>query len=133
MGSGQKAGLGVWWGEDNKLNSSKRVTGEKPTKNSSEVQAATEAIKVAGKAELKKLLIHTDSQFLINCSGWIAGWKKKGWVTGKGEPVKNKEDLMDMDKALTENEGLTVKWTLTKDKDGNKGASQLAVAGAKLT
>ena len=52
---GQRAGLGVWWGEDHKLNSIKRVTGDKLTKNSTEVQAATEAIRLAGEAgQMKK-------------------------------------------------------------------------------
>merc|ERR1712098_889983 len=105
--NGQKAGLGVWWGEGHTLNTSKAVTGEKLSKNASGVQAATEAVRLAGKEGIKKLMIHTDSQFLINCSGWIAGWKKK--------------ELMAMDKELTDNEGLEVKWSLTKGKEGNKG------------
>merc|ERR1719449_116421 len=91
-----------------------------------------EAVRLAGKEGIKKLIIHTDSQFLINCSGWIAGWKKKGWVTGKGEDVKNKEELMAMDKELTDNKGLEVKWSLTKGKEGNKGAGTLGTAACKL-
>ena len=99
----------------------------------SEIQAATEAVTIAGKEEgIQKLLIHTDSQFLINCSGWIAGWKKKGWVTAKGEPVKNKDDLMALDEQHSSTKGLEVKWTLTKGEPGNKAANELAVAGCKL-
>ena len=48
------------------------------SKNSSEVQAAREAVAVAGQERVKKLVIKTDSQFLVNCAGWLAGWKVGG-------------------------------------------------------
>merc|ERR1712080_1603 len=54
--NGQKAGLGVWWGEGHSLNASKAITGEKLSKNASDVQAATDAIKLAGRKESRSLL-----------------------------------------------------------------------------
>ena len=45
------------------------------TKNSAEVQAATLAIEVAGKEGIKKLLINSQNQQLVNSAGWIPGWK----------------------------------------------------------
>ena len=36
--------------------------------------------------------------------------QKKGWVTGKGEPVKNKEDLMALDEQLTKYKDMEVKY-----------------------
>ena len=48
------------------------------TKNSAEVQAATLAIKVAAKEGIKKLLINSQNQQLVNSASWIPGWKV-GW------------------------------------------------------
>ena len=45
------------------------------TKNSAEVQAATLAIQVAAKEGIKKLLLNTQNQQLVNSAGWISGWK----------------------------------------------------------
>ena len=45
------------------------------TKNSAEVQAATLAIQVAAKEGIKKLLLNTQNQQLVNSAGWIPGWK----------------------------------------------------------
>ena len=35
--------------------------------------------------------------------------QKKGWVTAKGDPVKNKEELILLDKELTAHKELEVK------------------------
>ena len=41
-----------------------------------EIQAGIVAIRQAVVADRKKLVIHTDSQFLINCvTKWMQGWK----------------------------------------------------------
>ena len=44
---------------------------------------------------------------LSGMTKWIAGWKKKGWVTAAKEPVKNKEDLMELDEAMQK---IKVEW-----------------------
>jgi len=131
--SGQKVGLGVWWADDHPFNISQRGGGEKLTKNSAEVQAATLAVKVAAREGVKKLLINSHNQQLVNSAGWIPGWKKKGWLTAKGDPVKNKEELVLLDDALSSNKEMEVKWQLNKGEEGNKEAGKLATAGAKLS
>lgn len=40
----------------------------------------------------RRITICTDSLYSINCiTKWSDNWKKKGWRTAKGEPVKNLE------------------------------------------
>ena len=94
-----------------------------PTNNNAEIQAATQAILKAsaiGKSQsnsrsiifgpvgcwkphshfvgVRKIKLHTDSQFLINCmTQWIHKWKKNNWTTVNKQPVKNKESLMELD------------------------------------
>lgn len=68
-----KAGLGVYFGENNRLNVSEPVSG-RATNNCGEIQAATKAIKLAHNEGIKKLCIKTDSQFLINSvTKWMKG------------------------------------------------------------
>lgn len=53
--------------------------------------------------------IITDSQFTINCiTKWIHKWKKNHWKLAKGGPVKNKEELVQLD-ALCQ-QFLDIKW-----------------------
>ena len=47
---------------------------------------------------------------VINCTAateWIKKWKKNGWQTSTAEPVKNKEDIVRLDKACQK---IPVKW-----------------------
>lgn len=102
------AGLGIYFGEGHSLNTSKPVSG-RPTNNCGEIQAATMAINLTKPFGIKKLIIHTDSQFLINAvEKWISGWKKRGWKLTNGTPVKNKEDFVLLDEAIAKS-GMEIK------------------------
>lgn len=40
----------------------------------------------------KKAIIHCDSQYAINCiTKWAKSWRRNGWLTQKGEPVRNQD------------------------------------------
>ncbi|KAK4309389.1 hypothetical protein Pmani_018966 [Petrolisthes manimaculis] len=129
--NGAKAGVGVYFGRDHPLNVSEPVKG-RATNNTAEIQAATYALELAKASGFSKVAVHTDSQFMINCmTSWLKNWKKKNWVKSDGEPVKNKEDLMTLDKA---SDGMAVKWVHVKGHSGHEGnemADKLARTGAK--
>lgn len=38
--------------------------------------------------------VHTDSRYVVDAfnKSWISNWKRNGWKTASGQPVKNKED-----------------------------------------
>ena len=38
---------------------------------------------------------------------WVSNWKKNGWQTSQSEPVKNKDDIMQLDSACQK---INVKW-----------------------
>ncbi len=44
-----------------------------------------------------EVTVRTDSELLIKSSEWIHGWKRNGWRTANGEPVKNRDLLEQMD------------------------------------
>lgn len=132
--SGARAGIGVWWSDNVCYNLSRAVVGGRHTNNTAEIQAATMAIGQARGLQIKKLNIHTDSQFLINCiTVWIKNWKVNNWMTKDRKPVKNREDLEALDSQLSKGDVL-VKWTHVRGHSGvlgNERADQLAVLGAK--
>ncbi|WP_338888138.1 ribonuclease H [Rhodococcus sovatensis] len=52
------------------------------------------------------LLIESDSQYAIKCaSEWLPGWKRKGWKTAGGTPVRNLDLVKSIDTAISERTG----------------------------
>ncbi|XP_076035203.1 ribonuclease H1-like [Oratosquilla oratoria] len=128
---GAKAGVGVYFGPGHPMNVSEPVRG-RATNNTAEIQAATYALELAHATGFDKVVINTDSQFVINCvEKWMKSWKKNGWKKKDGTQVINKEDLKDLDKASS---GLEVKWVYVQGHMGNIGneaADRLARDGAQ--
>lgn len=80
------------------------------------------------------LLIESDSQYAIRCaSEWVAGWKRKGWRTASGEPVKNLELVQSIDRTIAGREG-PVRFHWVRGHVGNpfnERADQLAGLAAR--
>ena len=38
---------------------------------------------------------------------WVGRWKRNGWLTSQAEPVKNKDDIVQLDSACQK---IDVKW-----------------------
>lgn len=67
------------------------------TNNRMELMAAIKALEVLTRS--CEVDLYTDSQYLRKgMTEWLDGWKKKGWINSKREPVKN----ADLWKALDE-------------------------------
>ena len=89
------------------------------TNNKMELTAVINALKFALDLREKEIEIRTDSQYVKNgISSWIFSWKKKGWRTAGGDPVKNKELWIELD-AL--NSKLKATWTWVKGHAGIDG------------
>jgi len=102
------------------------------TNNRMELTAVIEAL-----AALKRpsaVEVYTDSQYVRNgITEWLAQWKRRGWRTADGKPVKN----VDLWQALEREAGrheITWHWVRGHaGHDGNERADELAnrgVAGA---
>jgi ribonuclease HI len=74
--------------------------------------------------------LHTDSQYLRQgITAWISGWKRKGWRTASGTPVKNIDLWQRLDAARMVH---TVRWHWVRGHAGhdqNERADALARAG----
>lgn len=99
------------------------------TNNRMEMTAAIVALE-ALTADLPVVLF-TDSQYVRNgITSWIAGWKRKGWRTAAGEPVKNADLWQRLDIAAARR---SVDWRWVKGHAGHEGnelADRLATRGA---
>ncbi|VEN35280.1 unnamed protein product, partial [Callosobruchus maculatus] len=81
---------------------------------------------------IKKVELHTDSQFTLNSiTLWIHRWKKDGWKTSAGKDVKNKEDFVKLDERVSQ--FADIRWVLERGHAGVRGneeADKLAKLGA---
>ncbi len=69
------------------------IAGGEPqtTNNRMELRAGIEALKSLPEGSV--LDFYTDSQYLRNAfvKRWLSAWKRRGWLTASGKPVKNQD------------------------------------------
>ncbi|MFN5997587.1 MAG: ribonuclease HI [Paracoccaceae bacterium] len=98
------------------------------TNNRMELLAAISALEALTRPT--ELTIVTDSAYVKNgITEWIAGWKRKGWRTAGGSPVKNVELWQRREAAAATHK---VTWRWIKGHAGhaeNERADELARAG----
>ncbi|MCU1640607.1 MAG: rnhA [Nocardia sp.] len=74
------------------------------TNQIAELRALLEAIRAHSSSE--PLLIESDSLYAIKCaSEWINSWRRNGWKTSTGGPVKNLELIQQIDNAISSRPG----------------------------
>jgi ribonuclease HI len=92
---GAKAGLGVYFGENDYRNCSERIEG-KQTNNTAEVKAILKAAEILKREILAGFIvnIYSDSKYAMRCCGeYGAKLEKVGWI--KKKPIPNKELVKD--------------------------------------
>ncbi|MBS0564806.1 MAG: ribonuclease HI [Proteobacteria bacterium] len=98
------------------------------TNNRMELLAAISALEALGRAAA--ITVVTDSAYVKNGVGqWIHGWKRNGWRTADGKPVKNVDLWQRLDQAQARHK---VIWKWIKGHAGheeNERADALARAG----
>jgi ribonuclease HI len=98
------------------------------TNNRMELLAAISALEALTKTS--DITIVTDSAYVKNgITEWIAGWKRKGWRTAGGPPVKNVDLWQRLDAAQAQHR---VTWRWIKGHAGhaeNERADELARGG----
>jgi ribonuclease HI len=107
------------------------------TNNRMEFTAALEGLRSLPTGS--RVCIVTDSQLMLNSmTTWIAGWKRKGWKTAGGQPVKNQDLVKALDAEIGRHE--TVRWHWVRGHETgaahahkalNDRADRLAVAAAQ--
>jgi ribonuclease HI len=76
--------------------------------------------------------IHTDSSYVRNgITSWLRNWKRNGWRTSTGQPVKNADLWRALETAVDRHQ---VEWFWVKGHAGDPGnerADRLATKGAR--
>jgi ribonuclease HI len=97
------------------------------TNNRMELRAALTALQALTRP--CRVVIHTDSEYLQKgVTQWMAGWRRNGWRTKTGQPVKNQDLWKALYAALQPHE---VTWEWVKGHAGhelNERADRAAVA-----
>lgn len=90
---------------------------ERTTNNRMELQAAIEALNSL--TESCEVEVVTDSTYLKNgMQLWLAGWKRKGWKTAAGKPVKNQDLWRQLDALIAAHR---VRWRWVRGHSGVEG------------
>ncbi|XP_075223964.1 ribonuclease H-like isoform X2 [Lycorma delicatula] len=128
-----RAGVGVWFNFNHPYNTFKPVEG-RPTNINAEIEAAIAGIETALQHGINKIMVHTESAFVIKCiTNWIKNWKENGWKTLYGDEVKNQNTIKKLDNIV--NRMQNVYWVHVRrhgSEIGNIKAGALAQKGAKL-
>ena len=123
-------GPGGWGAILQASGKTKELCGGEPltTNNRMELTAAIMALEALTRP--CKIDLHTDSKYVMDgITGWIHGWKARGWKTADKKPVKNDDLWKRLDVARARHE---VKWHWVKGHAGhalNERADQLANLG----
>lgn len=105
--------------EDGHLVHSSSGGDKETTNNKMELSAVINAIQYALDRNETIIEIFTDSQYVKNgITTWISGWKRKGWTTASGTPVKNREYWEVLDKL---NGAIKINWSWVKGHAGVEG------------
>ena len=131
-----KAGIGLFWGDNHPWNISNALTqehGEILTNNKAELRAAIRAVEIAREHNLDKLVINSDSKYVVlGITQWINQWLKNNWKNASGDKVKNKEDWTRL-LSLVGDCDVEITWNHVPGHSGvagNEEADSLAVQGA---
>jgi len=93
------------------------LTGGEPftTNNQMELKAVIYAL--SHFKEPKKIKIYTDSEYVIKgITEWLPRWKKRGYITSEGNPVKNRELWEELEKLVNFHK---IKWEKVRAHSGD--------------
>ncbi len=87
------------------------------TNNRMELTAVIEAL--AALKSRSRVSLHLDSDYVRQgITSWIHGWKRKGWRTASGQPVKNIDLWQRLDAVVATHE---IEWHWVRGHSGDPG------------
>jgi ribonuclease HI len=107
------------------------------TNNRMEYTAALEGLRAL--PDGSRACIVTDSRLMLDSmTKWIAGWKRRGWRTAGGDPVKNQDLVMALEAEIARHAKVRWHWVRGHEtgaahahKALNDRADRLAVAASQ--
>jgi ribonuclease HI len=106
------------------------LTGGHPATTCNRMELA--AIVAALEATSGPLVLRSDSRYTLDgCRQWLANWKRRGWRTREGMPVKNQDLWLEIDARAA---GRAIEWCWVKGHAGearNERCDRLAHQAAQ--
>ena len=85
------------------------------TNNQMELMAAIRGLEAL--TQPCEVSLTTDSKYVLQgMTEWMAGWKRKGWKSASGQPVKNQDLWQRLDKAAQSHK---IKWNWVRGHTGH--------------
>ena len=103
------------------------------TNNRMELAAAAAGLRSAISDGVTRVVMKVDSTYVKDgIGGWIHAWKRKGWKTAAGEPVKNVDcwQALDAEVSAARTAGVGVSWMWVRGHDGHLG-NEMADSAAR--
>lgn len=84
---------------------------DQTTNNVMEMTAVVKALETCLVRDILEIRLFTDSNYVKNgITSWIKNWKRNGWRTSVGAPVKNKELWIEIDTLSQKMKCVEWKW-----------------------
>jgi len=101
------------------------------TNNRMEYTAALEGLRSLPAGS--RACIVTDSRLMLDSmTKWIAGWKRRGWKTAGGKPVKNQDLIVALESEIARHAAIRWHWVKGHaETELNNRADELAVTAAR--
>lgn len=89
------------------------------TNNRQELKAVLLAVRWVNEKNIRRVTVFSDSKYVVNSINiWVDKWKKNGWLTSEGNPVLNKDIIIEILDERSKSGYLHLKWV--KGHAGNK-------------
>lgn len=80
------------------------------TSNKMELTAVIEGLKAIQMKHIP-VIVTSDSEYIVKgITEWIDNWKRKGWRTSRGDPVKNKDLWLTLEEVLKDFKEVSFEW-----------------------
>lgn len=131
---GSKAGIGVFFSDNNPNNYSGKLKGCIQSNNRAEIYAVIKALNIIGDNNKKNIRIFTDSKYVIeSMTKYIKKWSSNGWKLSNGRNVKNKDLFTELNDIIEFNKSRNIKVELKWIKGhSNSYGNQMADKYARM-
>lgn len=127
---GARAGVGIYFGENDDRNISMALPGVDQTNQRAELYAVMLALEYCVDHSNNSFIIYSDSMYCVKgYNEWIVGWLRNNWKNSKGNPVANQDLWKRVAQLRVLSLNVKLEWIKGHSKNpGNEAADALAVA-----
>ncbi|MDA8224970.1 MAG: ribonuclease HI [Betaproteobacteria bacterium] len=97
----------------------KELCGAEPMTTNNRMELMAVIVALQSLKQPSRVEVHADSQYVVKgMTEWLSGWKRRGWRTSDGSPVKNVDLWQQLDTAAS---GHRIGWNWVRGHAGHPG------------